>query len=100
MAKALSEPEQARRRQLAITMRAAIGQGQSLDSYLAAHQQAISAMTAMIREKMTACGATDPVEVLPEILTNLQEATLAEARVAAKAAAREEIRALLRKATA
>jgi hypothetical protein len=100
MAKALSEPEQARRRQLATTMRAAIGQGQSLDSYLAAHRQMIADMTAAIREKMTACGATDPVEVLPEILTHLQEAAVAEARVAAKAAAREEIRALLRKATA
>src|SRR5215510_14775294 len=100
MAKALSETEQSRRRQLAVTMRAAIGQGQSLDTCLAAHQQAIAAMTAMIREKMTACSATDPVEVLPEILTNLQETAVAEARVAAKAAAREEIYALLRKATA
>jgi hypothetical protein len=41
MTKALSETERSRRRQLAITMRAAIAQGQSLDKYLAAHEQAI-----------------------------------------------------------
>src|SRR5262249_51475843 len=100
MTKALLETEQSRRRQLAVTMRAAIAQGQSLENYLAAHEQAISAMTAMIREKMAERRATDPVEVLPEILTNLQESAVAEARVAAKTVAREEFRAMLRKATA
>jgi len=60
----------------------------------------MAAMTAMIREKMAERRATDPVEVLPEILTNLQESAVAEARVAAKTVGREEFRAMLRKATA
>jgi hypothetical protein len=54
----------------------------------------------MIRQKMAERGATDPVEVLPEILTDLQETAVAQSRAAAKAAAREEIHSLLRKAIA
>ena len=41
---------------------------------------------------------SDPVAVLPEILARLEEQAIGKARTAAKAAAREEFRALLRKA--
>lgn len=94
----LSEDEQVRRRRLAADSRAAIAQGQSLDGYLAAHQAAIASFTATTRALMTERGVADPIEILPELLACVQEAAVAEARAAARAAARDEIKALLRKA--
>ena len=95
----LSEDEQVRRRRLATDSRTAIAQGQSLDGYLEAHQAAIASFTAAARALMAERGVADPVEVLPELMVRLQETAIAEARAAARVAAREELRALLRKAT-
>jgi hypothetical protein len=100
MSKTLSDTEQARRRQLVTATRAAIGQGQSIEQYQATHQRAIAGIIAAIRTRMTECGVIDPVEILPEILISLQEAAIAEARIAAKAAARDEMKTLLRKVLA
>jgi hypothetical protein len=97
MSKALSEAERARRRQLVIDSRAAIGLGTSLDACLTARKVAIENWTALIRARMAECGAHDPVEILPELLVRLQEKAVGEARAAAKVAAREEVRLLLRK---
>jgi hypothetical protein len=100
MTKAISETERARRQQLVINSRAALALGVSLEACLAARKAAIEQWTAIIRGQMSEHGVSDPVAVLPEILARLEEHAIGEARTAAKAAAREEFRALLRKAIA
>jgi hypothetical protein len=94
MSKVLPEAERARRRQLVIDSRAAIGLGISLDACLTARKAAIESWTTTIRARMTECGARDPVEILPELLARLEERVIGEARTAAKAAAREEVQRL------
>jgi hypothetical protein len=97
MTKAISEDERARRRQYAIDSRAALGLGVSLEQCLTARKAAIGHWTTLIRAQMQEHGVSDPVEILPELLVRLEEHAVGEARTAAKAAAREEVRALLRK---
>jgi len=100
MGTALSETERVRRKRWASDQRAAAALGMSPDDCLAARAATIKTLTTMIRAAMDEHGASDPVEVLPEILARMQEKVVAEARVAAKAAAREEVQRLLRKAIA
>jgi hypothetical protein len=97
MDKAISETERARRRQLIIDSRAAVGLGTSLDACLTARAEQIESWTALIRTRMAECGVHDPLAILPELLVRLQEQAVGEARTAAKVAAREEVRNLLRK---
>jgi hypothetical protein len=46
---------------------------------------------------MDKCHATDPVEVLPAALALVSERATAAARTAAKIAARDEVKAMLRR---
>jgi hypothetical protein len=98
MTKAISETERVRRQQLAINSRAALALGVPLETCLAARKAAIASWTTLIRAQMQEHNVNDPVEILPELLARLEEHVVGEARTAAKAAAREEFRALLRKA--
>jgi hypothetical protein len=98
--KAISEDERARRRQYTIDSRAAVGLGLSLEQCLTARKAAIESWTTLIRAQMQEHNAGDPVEVLPQLLARLQETVVGEARTAARAAAREEVQRLLRKAIA
>jgi hypothetical protein len=96
MTKAISEIERARRRQYAIDSRAALGLGVSLEQCLTARKAAIAHWTTLIRAQMQEYNVNDPVEILPELLARLEEHAVGEAR-AARMAAREEVRVLLRK---
>jgi hypothetical protein len=98
MAQAISEIERVRRQQLAINTRAAVGLGVPLEVCLAARKAAIESWTTLIRAQMQEHNVNDPVEILPELLARLEEHAIGEARAAAKAAAREEVQRLLRKA--
>jgi hypothetical protein len=98
MSTAVSESERARRRQFAVNSRTALALGVSLGALTAARKAAIESWTASIRARMKECGAHDPIEILPELLTLVEEHVVGEARAAAKAAAREEVQRMLRKA--
>lgn len=100
MGKAISESERARRRQLAIDGRAASALGIPIEACLAARKVAIEQWTVTIRARMAECGARDPIELLPELLVRIEEHAVGEARTAARVAAREEVRAMLRKVVA
>src|SRR5262249_20642393 len=95
----LSEGERARRRQYAIDSRAALGLGLSLEQCLEKRKAAIESWTTLIRAQMQEHNASDPVEILLQLLARLQENVVGEARTAARAAAREEVLSLLRKVT-
>ena len=97
MGTTLSEAERARRRRFVADGRAAAALGISMEALGAARKAAIEQWTTTIRGCMDECGADDPVEILPEILTRLEEHAVGEARAAARAAAREEVQRLLRK---
>ena len=97
MGTALSQAERARRRQFAIDGRAAAALGVTMETLATSRKTAIENWTSLIRARMDECGAIDPLEILPEILTRLEEHAVGEARAAARAAAREEVRRLLRK---
>jgi hypothetical protein len=97
MGTALSQAERARRRQFAIDGRAAAALGVTMETLATSRKTAIENWTSLIRARMDECGAIDPLEILPEILTRLEEHAVGEARAAARAAAREEVQRLLRK---
>jgi hypothetical protein len=97
MANAPSENERVRRRQLVIDGRSASGLGISSEALVRARGAAVERWTATIRGLMQKHNVDDPLEVLPEILGQLEEHAIGEARATAKVAAREEVRALLRK---
>jgi hypothetical protein len=46
---------------------------------------------------MDKCHVDDPIECLPQAFARVEERAIGEARAAAKAAARTEVRAMLRK---
>jgi hypothetical protein len=98
MAKALSETERVRRRQLAIDGKAACALGISPEALVPARSAAIDCWTAVIRGLMQEHNVSDPVAILPELLNRLEEHAIGAARAAAKTAAGEEVRRLLRKA--
>jgi hypothetical protein len=89
--------EQVRRRELVRDTRAASQQGQELDEYRAKRDQAVEEGAAWFRAEMDKCHATDPVEVLPAALALVSERATAAARTAAKIAARDEVKAMLRR---
>src|SRR5262249_49934338 len=74
MSKAISETERARRRQLAINSRAALGLGVSLEACLTARKAAIEHWTGIIRGQMEERSVSDPAAVLPEILARGENA--------------------------
>jgi len=90
--------EQVRRRELMRDMRAASQQGQELEEYRAKRDRTVEEWTAWLHAAMDRAGATDPVEVLPQALAQVQERAIAEARAAAKATVQHEIRRMFRKA--
>jgi hypothetical protein len=92
--------EQVRRRELMRDMRAASAQGQEPEEYRAKRDQSVDEWAAWLHAEMDRCHATDPVEVLPAALALVQERAIAEARAAAKTAARDEVRRMLRRAIA
>jgi hypothetical protein len=96
----LSEAERARRRQLVIDGKTACALGISLEALAPARKAAIESWTATIRTRMNECGAHDPTEILPELLTLVEEHAVSEARAAAKAAAVEQVKIMLRKVLA
>jgi hypothetical protein len=100
MTKAISEDERARRRHYVIDSRAAVGLGLSLEQCLTARKAVIANWTTLIRAQMQEHNVNDPVEILPELLARLEEHAVGEARAAARVAAREEVRVLLRKVIA
>src|SRR5262245_15887612 len=100
MAKALSDAERARRRQVVSDGKAACALGVTRVACLAARQTAIESWTTTIRARMAECGARDPVEILPELLARLEEHAVGEARTAARVAAAEQVRVMLRKVLA
>jgi short-subunit dehydrogenase involved in D-alanine esterification of teichoic acids len=90
----------ARRRQLAIDGKAACALGISPAALAPARKAAIESWTATIRAQMQEHSVRDPVEILPELLTLVEERAISEARAAAKTAAREEVQRMLRKVIA
>jgi hypothetical protein len=92
--------EQIRRREFNRDMRHALAQGQELDAYRTTRDAKIEDLTATIRAMMERHGVDDPIEVLPHILIGVQERAIAEARAAAKTAARDEVRRMLKRAIA
>jgi len=98
MGTALSEHERVRRKRWAADQRVAAALGMSPDDCLVARAATIKTLTTMIRAAMDEHGAADPVEVLPKILARMQEKAVAEARAAAREAAAEQVRTMLRKA--
>jgi hypothetical protein len=92
--------EQAHRRRLVADSRAALKSGKSTSAFLAARAASIAEWITTIRTMMDERGAADPAEILPELVVHLKEALVAEARAAARVAAQDEVRALLRKAIA
>jgi hypothetical protein len=97
MGTVLSEAERERRQQFVIDGKAASALGISMEALGTARKAVIANWTTLIRARMDECGAADPVEILPELLARVQEQAIGEARAAAKIAAREEVRKLLRK---
>jgi len=95
--KTLSEAERVRRQQFVVDSRTACALGITMEALGPARKAAIDRLTTLIRSQMTEHGVSDPVEILPEILTRLEEHAVGEARKAAKVAAREEVQRLLRK---
>src|SRR5262249_50342069 len=98
MGTALSEHERVRRQRWAADQRVAAALGMSPNDCLAARAATIKTLTTMIRAAMDEHGASDPLEVLPEILARAQEKAVGEARTAAREAAAEQVQAMLRKA--
>jgi hypothetical protein len=87
-----------RKRYVAECKRAA-GLGLTVDAYRTQHASAIADLTTTIRALMDDAGVMDPLEVLPGIIVAAEERCASAARKAAEAAARAEIKRLLRKAT-
>jgi hypothetical protein len=90
--------EQVRRREFMRDTRAASAQGLEVDEYRAKRDQAVAEWAAWFHKTMDETHAMDPAEVLPQALALLQERSIAAARTAAKAAARDEVKKMLRKA--
>jgi hypothetical protein len=90
--------EQVQRRELMRDMKAAVAQGQVLEDYRAKRDRVVDEWAAWLSAEMDKCHATDPVEILPAAFALLQERATAAARTAAKAAARDEVTAMLRRA--
>jgi hypothetical protein len=97
MGTTLSKAERERRQQFVIDGKAASALGISMEALGTARRAAIEQWTTVIRARMQEQDVADPVEILPELLARVQEQAIGEARAAAKIAAREEFRKLLRK---
>jgi hypothetical protein len=97
MGTVLSESERRRRQQFVVDGRAAAALGISMEALGTARKAVIANWTTLIRARMQEQDVADPVEILPELLARVQEQAIGEARAAAKIAAREEVRKLLRK---
>jgi hypothetical protein len=97
MGTVLSESERRRRQQFVVDGRAAAALGISMEALGTARKAVIANWTTLIRARMQEQDVADPVEILPELLARVQEQAIGEARAAAKIAAREEFRKLLRK---
>jgi hypothetical protein len=89
--------EQSRRRELTRDAKAALQQGLSLDEYIAKRDQTVTEWTRWFHAEMDKCHVDDPIECLPQAFARVEERAIGEARAAAKAAARTEVRAMLRK---
>ena len=73
MASALSKNEQVHRRLVVADMRAAAGLPTSVDVCRAARVTTVKNWTTLIRAEMDAHPVSDPLQILPELLTRLQE---------------------------
>jgi hypothetical protein len=91
--------EQVRRRELIRDTRAASALGMEVAEYREKRDQDADEWAAWFRAEMDKCHASDPVEVLPQALVLLQERAIAAARTAARSAARDEVKAMLRRAS-
>jgi len=89
-----------RRKELTADTRRALAQGKTLDEYRGGHDRDVENLTNEIRALMKRHGCEDPVELLPQLLINVREQAVAEARSAAKAAARAEVRTMLKRVIA
>jgi hypothetical protein len=98
MGKALSEDERVRRQRWAADSRAAAKLGLSLEKCLAARAVGVETWTTLIRALMQEHGVDDPVAVLPELLAQIEQHAIGEARTTARTTAREEVRAMLKRA--
>jgi hypothetical protein len=86
-----------RRRELTSATRRAVGLGKTLDQYRSEHDRDVENLTTAIRAAMDSAGVSDPTELLPEILTNLREEIIAEARSAGRTAAVNEVKRMLKR---
>jgi hypothetical protein len=98
MTEGLTEIERMRRREMTRDTKAALKQGMSLDQYLIGRNQAVDEWTRWFHAEMDNHRATDPIEVLPQALARVQEHAIAEARRTAEAAARDVVKAIIRRA--
>jgi hypothetical protein len=94
----LTELERRRRAELNSDTREALRGGQSLEQFLEAREALADQWAQWFHVEMEKFGVTDPIEVVPNALARLEQRCVAEAREAAKAAAREELQRMLRRA--
>jgi hypothetical protein len=90
--------EQLRRKELTSDSRRALAIGKTIDQYRAERDSAVESLTNEIRALMERHGCDDPVELLPQLLIDVREQAVEEARHAAKSAAQVEVRRMLKKA--
>jgi hypothetical protein len=96
----IDSTEQVRRRDYVRDTRAASAQGLEIDEYRAKRDQAVNEWAEWFHATMKECRVDDPAEILPQAMAMLQERAIAAARSAAKTAARDEVKKMLRKVIA
>jgi hypothetical protein len=96
---ALPAPIDADRKRFIRDSRRAAALQKDIDKYRAERSGSIERWTNIIRTLMAEHQADDPVEILPQVIVAAEEHLFCEVRKQGQAAARDELRRLLRKAT-
>jgi hypothetical protein len=94
----LTEAERVRRSEMTIDTRAALALGLTLDEFIERRQKSIDDWCQWLHCEMAKSSATDPVELLPEIATRIEQRCATASRDAAKAVAQETVRLMLGRA--
>lgn len=94
----LTEVERVRRSEYMLDTKAALQIGVSHDEYVAQRDQNVEKWCQWLHAEMDRTRACDPTEILPQIAVRIEQHAVAEARKAAKAAARETVQVMFAKA--
>jgi hypothetical protein len=96
----LTEAERNRRAAHMADVREAVALGRSVEEHLEMRETAATEWAAWMHAEMDKSGVDDVCEILPQILTRLEQRAEAAARRAANAAAKDLVRSMFRKAIA